>query len=398
VLSYHVALRSGLTLSEWIAPVLWELKCGVAIFFVISGALLYLPYARAMRDGSDLPDWRSYARRRALRILPAYWIAVTVVAIGPFHAGVFGPNAWRYYGLSQIYERQTLLGGIGVAWSLCVEMTFYAVLPLFAWLAARLIGRRRRDDGARVQLALITVAGVGSLVLRGMLAASPTAPVNGALALVALPGLLDWFGIGMALAVLRASVEARDGINGPVGALVRRPGCCVLLGVAVFAAALPLQRSDAFVAWYGLMAHIAIGVACGLLVLSVIAPRPDAADPRRRRLLSHPVLVWGGTISYGIYLWHLPVLELIAPHLEPASRSGSVAAAMVTWLAVVAAAVAAGAASWYAIERPVQHFFASREGGPHRRDMPGCVSEMDVDVHLTLDSLNSSGVAVDHLA
>jgi peptidoglycan/LPS O-acetylase OafA/YrhL len=393
VLSYHVALRSGLTRPGWFAPALWELKCGVAMFFVISGALMYLPYARALREGTGLPDWRNYARRRAMRILPAYWVVVTVVGVGPFHAAVFGPNAWRYYGLSQIYAPQTLLGGLSVAWSLCVEISFYLALPLFAWLAARVVGRRRGGDAARVQLALIAIAGVGSLALRSALSGTLTAPVNGTLALVALPGLLDWFAIGMALAVLRALVEARSASDG--GVLVGRPGRWVLLGLGVFAAALPLQRSDAFVPWYGLLAHIAIGVGCGLLVLSVLAPRPDAA---RRRLLSHPSLAWVGTISYGIYLWHLPVLELIAPHLLPAAGSASVASVALTWLAVVVAAVAVGAASWYLIERPVQRLFASRTGGRRLRNPRGRVSDIDAGVHSTLDPLNSSGVAVDHLA
>jgi hypothetical protein len=56
------------------------------------------------------------------------------------------------------------------------------------------------------------------------------------------------------------------------------------------------------------------------------------------------------------------------------------------------------AASWYLIERPVQRFFASRTGGRHRRNPRGRVSDIDAGVHSTLDPLNSSGVAVDHLA
>ena len=94
-----------------LAPLLWELKGGVAIFFVISGVLLYLPYARAIRDRSALPDWRVYARRRGVRILPAYWVALTAVAIGPFAAGVFGPDVWSYYGLSQIYDPRPFSAG-----------------------------------------------------------------------------------------------------------------------------------------------------------------------------------------------------------------------------------------------------------------------------------------------
>lgn len=394
VVSYHVALRSGLTRSGWFEPVWWELKGGVVIFFVISGALIYLPYARALQAGTNLPDWRSYARRRAVRILPAYWVALTALAVGPFHAGVFGPDAWRYYGLSQIYSPQPLLGGLSVAWSLCAEVTFYMVLPLFAWLAVRLCSGRRGVGTTRVQLALIAAAGLGSLALRCAVAGSPGAPTQGATLMVALPGVLDWFAIGMALAVLRASVEVGRAVGSRLDSLARRPGLCVLLGVAVFAAALPSQQADTFLPWYGPLTHLVLGVASGLLVLSVIAPQP----PGRRRLLFHPLLAWCGTISYGIYLWHLLVLDMLAPHLLPVVPSGSLDRAALTWLVVVAGAVACGAASFYLVERPLQRLFASRARGRGTRRRPGRMAEMDAPVQSTLDPLNSAGVAVDHLA
>jgi peptidoglycan/LPS O-acetylase OafA/YrhL len=396
VLSYHVALASGVTLSGWFAPVGWELKGGVAIFFVISGALLYLPYARALRDASALPDWRTYARRRAIRILPAYWLGLTVVAIGPFHAGVFGPYAWRYYGLSQIYSPQTLFGGLGVAWSLCVEVSFYLFLPVFARLSARFAARRGAGP-ARAQLALIGAAAAGSLVLRAALAGSPSTPTQGMTLMVGLPGLLDWFAIGMSLAVLRASLEGGGVRIRVIDALARRPRRCVLLAVAAFAAALPSQQADTFLPWYGLMTHLAFGAGSGLLVLSVIVPQPTGVPPRRR-VLCHPVLAWIGTVSYGIYLWHLPVLDLIAPHLLPAASRGSLDDAALMWLVVVAGAVACGAASWYLVERPVQRFFGSRKGDRETRQSHGRMAEMDGVVQSTLDPLNSSGVAVDHLA
>lgn len=397
VLSYHVALRDGLTQAHWFAPALWELKAGVAIFFVISGALLYLPYARALSDGRDLPDWRSYACRRAVRILPAYWVAVTAVGVAPLHAGVFGPNAWRYYGLSQIYAPQTLLGGVGVAWSLCVEVTFYLALPLIAASAARLARRRSVGGAAGGQLALIAAIGVGSLALRGALGGSLTAPASGVIA-VTLPGMLDWFAIGMSLAVLRATLEAGGAVIGPIGHLARRRGRCLLLAVAAFLAALVTQGSDAFLPWYGLVPHLAIGVGCGLLVLAVMIPDPGGRRAGPLRVLDHPLLAWVGVVSYGVYLWQLPALELIAPHLLPPAPSGSLDQAALTWLAVTAASLLLGAASWYLIERPAQRFSASRSRARKGQEAPGRVCDTDSGVHSTLDPLNSSGVAVDHLA
>jgi peptidoglycan/LPS O-acetylase OafA/YrhL len=385
VISYHVAWRANPRSSDWFAPVLWELKGGVAIFFVISGALLYLPYARARRDRQALPGWRDYACRRAVRILPAYWVALTAVAVGPFRARVLGAGAVRYYGLSQIYNLQTAFGGLKVAWSLCVEVTFYCLLPVFA-LA---VGKRA---GARRQLGLIGLLGVSSLALRVGLAGSLTASFagHGSTLMVSLPGMLDWFAIGMGLAVLRAELEV-----GRASMWTRlRPGLCALLSLTAFAAVVPMQHQDVVLPWYGLVSHAMLGLGSGLLVLGVIVARPDW----RLRVLSHAPLAWAGTISYGIYLWHLPVLDLIAPYLLPVARAGSLDATALTWLVVVGGAVTCGAASFYLVERPVQRFFGSRKGGQRARRQPGRMAEMDTPVQPTLDPLNSAGVAVDHLA
>jgi peptidoglycan/LPS O-acetylase OafA/YrhL len=276
-------------------------------------------------------------------------------------------------------------------------MSFYLVLPLLAALMARLVGGRRCAGAARVQLLLIGAAGVGSVALRGAMAGSPSVPTQGMSLMVALPGLLDWFAIGMSLAVLRASLEAGGTSFRVIAALARRPAACLLLAVAVFAAALPSQRGDTFLPWYGLLTHLALGLGSGLLVLSVIAPNPVGARARRR-VLCHPLLAWAGTISYGIYLWNVLVGELVAPHLLPAGPSGALDDAALMWLIVVAGALACGAASWYLVERPLQRFFGSRKADKQPRLSPGRKAEMDAAVQSTLDPLNSAGVAVDHLA
>ena len=412
VVSYHVALSGKFAQAGSLAPLLWELKGGVAIFFVISGALLYLPYARALRDGAPLPDWRVYARRRGVRILPAYWIALTVVAIGPFGAGVFGAGVWSYYGLSQIYNPQTVLGGLGVAWSLCVEVSFYALLPLFVWLVARHAGGAGGRAAIRVQLRWIAVAGVASVVLRGALVGSLTAPFydRGETLMVSLPGLLDWFAIGMALAVLRAELEAGRASSFPLAVLARRAGVCMLLAFAAFMIAVPEQHGDIFLPWYGVATHLAIGLGSGLLVLAAIVPGVAGARSWPRRMLASPVAAWVGTISYGIYLWHFPALLLIERAVLPHPASASVASLGLVWLAVVAAAIVLGAASYYLVERPARRLLkrqerrerdrasARREPSVEAVQLPGRPGLDDQAVQARLDGLNSSGVAVDHLA
>lgn len=399
VLTYHVALWGDYGAVRGLAALLWELKGGVAVFFVISGALLYLPYARAIRDRRALPNWRDYAHRRVLRIVPAYWVALTLFVVGPFGA-VLGAGLWRYYAMSQIYTRQLVLTGLGVSWSLCVEVTFYALLPLFAVVAARLVRSRGKGSGVGMQLALIGGTAIASLALRGVEAGSLTAPTlhAGSILMVSLPGLLDWFAIGMALAVLRAELEVGRAANAAIAALARRPAGCVLLAFALFLVALPFQHGDVFLPWYGVVTHVAIGLGSGALLLAVIAPRMTSADGLTTRLLRHPVTAWVGMISYGIYLWHFPVLDLIGPRMSSHPGSAPLSVVVLTWVLVVAGGVAMGAASWYLVERPCQRWFRSRKARRERRDSGGRMDEIDVSVHSTLDPLNPSGVAVDHLA
>jgi peptidoglycan/LPS O-acetylase OafA/YrhL len=396
VLSYHAALFSRFAFAGPLAAVLWELKGGVAIFFVISGAVLYLPHARAIREGKPLPDCRRYAARRAVRILPAYWLVLTAFAIGPFAAGIFGPNLWSYYGLSQIYRRSTLFSGLGVAWSLCVEVTFYALLPLFGHGAARLARRAGSRSVLRTQLLAMALAAAVSIVLRGVLAGSPTAPIGsqGATLVVALPGFLDWFAIGMALAVFAAEWEAGRAGERALVALAARPGWCAGLALGAFALGATAQHGDMFLPWYGLFTHVMLGVGSGLIVLAVIGPDRGRGRAPWLRLLRGAWLGWLGAISYGVYLWHLVALELISPHPE----SRTLFDALLLWLFALAAALLLGAASWYLVERPLQRGLRGYERRLDRARRHGRTPDLDEGVQLVTDRLNPTGVAADHLA
>jgi peptidoglycan/LPS O-acetylase OafA/YrhL len=114
VLTFHVCLVSG-ALSRRVAGDAAAVlgAQGPILFFAISGFLLYRPWI------ASAPSVARYARRRALRILPAYWLALTLLAIYP--GVVLGDDWWRYYLFLQLYSADTVSGGIPVAWTLCVE-------------------------------------------------------------------------------------------------------------------------------------------------------------------------------------------------------------------------------------------------------------------------------------
>src|SRR5438552_10603948 len=137
VLATHAAVFAGVeTSGSRLAPYAARLDAGVAVFFVISGFLLYRPFVRARNRGERQPATGPYAWRRFLRIVPAYWVALTVIALwlgtrGPVFTASGIPH---YFGVAQAYSESTLGGGITQAWSLTVEIAFYAFLPLWAWL------------------------------------------------------------------------------------------------------------------------------------------------------------------------------------------------------------------------------------------------------------------------
>ena len=106
----------------------------MAVFFVLSGFLLYRPFFNAELTDAPRPRIRDFARRRVLRIVPAYWLTLTALAIFPGLVGVFSDHWWRYYGFLQVYSSPPLLRitGIPVAWSLCIEVSLYLALPFYA--------------------------------------------------------------------------------------------------------------------------------------------------------------------------------------------------------------------------------------------------------------------------
>jgi peptidoglycan/LPS O-acetylase OafA/YrhL len=277
-----------------------------------------------------------------------------LTAVGQLH-GVSVGDAWRYIGLAQIYTPSILQQGVPVAWSLDVEVTFYLALPILAWIAARMAHGSARSR-FEPQVALLVALALGSLVLRLMLARSLMAPVAAdhiELA-TALPGMIDWFALGMGLAVLRAAAEV--GRRGPrwLDAIASRPGLCWLIAVALYFVAVPTQGGELFLTKYGVAAHALVGLAAFFLVLPVAAPRQTTANGLVLPFLRSGLLTWLGVISYGIYLWHVSFLKVIDPLL---GVPRGVPAFVGLFGLTAAGAVCLGAASWYLVERSAHRAF-----------------------------------------
>lgn len=320
VVLVHVSLISGFTLREpdTVGPYFARGEAGVYLFFIISGYLLYRPFVAARLDHAPGPGLRSYARRRALRILPAYWVALTILVV------IFDSrrrddissisDVIVYYGFFQIYFKNTVVGGVQQAWSLCTEMSFYVFLPLWALLMRRT--RKARESIERavtiemVGLALLYAVGIVSrwLVVRGF------PPGN-----VALDYRLDWlpmnadlFALGMGLAVVREWAKRRDAPVRQLEAIGRRPGVCWLLAaVSYWAVSTQVHLTltvgaDGTGQW---MLRQLLYAATGffLILPAVFGPQDRGLV---RRFLRSRAMVALGLVSYGVYLWHEGVVDL----------------------------------------------------------------------------------------
>jgi peptidoglycan/LPS O-acetylase OafA/YrhL len=360
ILGTHAAFFAGAYGRPGLAAQLAaRLEVGVSVFFVISGFLLYRPFVAAHLTGLAVPRTWAYTRRRLARIVPAYWLALTVIALATPIAGVgLNAGALRYYLFGQIYDTDTIGYGLTQAWSLCVEITFYAFLPLWAW-GVRFAGRRTEDARSRLRVELVALALLGAFSVLWKVAVLALQDDHGQVLvtpwLISLPAHLDEFAIGMALAVMSVRHGELAGGAGRVWRTVARYPALAWLaaGAAFVTAATGLGISGRFLApmsaWQygGLHALYAVVGAC-LFAPAVIG------DPGRgalRRVLAWAPLPWLGTVSYGIYLWHDAVLNRLSAW---GWGDRVVVHAYVWWPAgALAGAALCAAVSWYALERPL---------------------------------------------
>lgn len=316
-----------------------SLNVGVPIFFVISGFLLYRPFVSARLTGGTAPPFIPYGIRRVMRIVPAYWVALPIVAIVLGEWYVFRPlGIVRYFGFLQIYNQDTIGKGIGQAWTLCVEVTFYAAIPAIAWVFRRVLPVGDRRTTVRWELLglaavyLCSVAwkiGVDRLM-------GPTDPGYFP-ASISLPAQLDTFALGMAMAVVVAALAQGAPVPWVVRVVVDRPWVPILLAAGLF---LVLgQRVWGFGDNWADHEQIRhqLKALIGVLVLAPAVFGAAEGGLVRRAMGWRPVL-WLGLVSYSFYLYHLAAI-LALKDVRPLADLG--------WVAVaVAALIVSTLAAW----------------------------------------------------
>jgi peptidoglycan/LPS O-acetylase OafA/YrhL len=344
---------------------------GVGVFFLLSGFLLTRPFWVAFDAGKPMPSLRTYVMRRAARIVPGYYVALTVSFI--LAAAVFGtvidPEIVRRYlsGLFFVsaFHWSTLfpVEWDGPLWSIGMEVVSYALLPLgvitvFAfreWLAG---WKGRLTFVAVVALALLahwlTVTFVPKETVdvgfdHGSIGGAkywmPEYNVFGFFTVFALGGLTAGLSVLWRGRSVLADIAALAGLG--------------LAAWAMWMSGADPTRPEAF-GWLGIPYDFPVfhlGVALALLALPHSRLLPAITELSPIRYLAK--------VSFGIYVWHFLLLELLRQGL---ARDYGYAGVADTgrWMELTAAsfvlAVAAGTISWYGVEAPALKWMRRHEG------------------------------------
>lgn len=342
----HVGFQTGQAVNGTGRSVLSRLDIGVAVFFVLSGFLLHRPQAVAALAGRPQPPVLPYLWRRALRVLPGYWLAViAALLVLPDNDGVTWLDWMRQLTLTQVYGDGHLLPGLTQMWSLATEVTFYLALPLLGRLAGTTLRSQLRLAGVMVAVGLTWHALIGLDVL----------PLYTGFWIF---NHADWFGLGIALAALSA---ARNPLLEELAA--QAVTCWVGAGALFVIAGTPIAGPydlSLLTTSQDVVRTVLYGGAAVLLLAPATSPR---ATGGLLRVLTSPVPQFLGRISYGVFLLHLVVLSVALDGLDIAPFTGHfwrVAALVVPVSLVVAWA------SLRAVEEPALRLKRWGPGAPRR--------------------------------
>jgi peptidoglycan/LPS O-acetylase OafA/YrhL len=350
-----------------------RLDGAIAIFFFLSGFLLYRPMIAHRGGGPSSPTVGAYAWRRFLRVYPAYWVALTALAIFPGLVGVFSDKWYTFYSLGFYLDyadaSKACIGdsgfhcGLPQSWTLTVEMTFYLMLPAYALLTAWLARGRSVRSWMRSELLLIAVFSAASVLVGAFL---PSVRDASWFRFSFLAHFL-WLGLGLAAAVVSVAYhDRRQGLPRWLRLAADNPGACWGLALAIWLVeVLTIVPTPFTVAPFGpggyIVLHLVQAVVAVLVLIPVFFGNPNFGVPAR--FLGHPLMLWLGVLSYGLYLWSVTVTVDLG--------IGGAEAGFLTVLALTfLIAVPLAALTYYLIERPLmvlkyrspREVFASRRG------------------------------------
>ncbi len=321
-------------------PGFWAGYLGVDVFFVLSGFLITSLLIGEMQ-GSSRIALGAFWSRRARRLLPALAVLLLVVALVTWLIATFSERAslrgdliasisyvanWRLIDTSSYFANTGLESPLQHTWSLAIEEQFYLVWPLLLAGVATVFARARAGVG------MLAVAGI---ITSTIVMASVFSPDAVERAYMGTDARLFEPLVGALGAVLVATPRVRAWIE-----RFARP--MIALGLVGILAGLLTLRPGVAPYFYG------GALAFSLATLLVVAPLWVGRAGWVERSLGWGPVAWIGVISYGIYLWHWPLIRWLGVRDATGTRR------VLLGVAAVGLTVAVSAMSYYLVERPIR--------------------------------------------
>jgi peptidoglycan/LPS O-acetylase OafA/YrhL len=326
------------------------MRVSIYVFFALSGYLISRPFLAAYTVGASRPSIRDYAANRALRIVPAFWVVMALY--------LSWDQAWKAggadgvlaaLGFAQTFDT-TRAAVLPQAWTLDLEVSFYALIGVLGWLSGSPLGRAARGCRRRMLFVLATIvtAYVGSLFLKHLAGR----PIDNSYDIAQ---YLFAFLPGVALAAVEPAL-ARRLRQSPYGGWWARGALALALALLAAEVYAPARLHGLHLLLASLGTSALVGAALAL----------QWATGRCWRALGSRPLRWLGVRSYGIYLIHLGLIG----HLL--ARLGGHAPGVTFLLLVGATGLLSAALAdllWRFVERPALWLRRTRvEGAPISRN------------------------------
>ena len=334
---------------------------GVDIFFVLSGFVITLAALRGYAATEDKGAFRKqFALARLARIAPLHYLTCAVYLT--LFARPLLTNARRaaaHIAAHALFVHnltpQMLSSINGVNWSLAVELELYLIVMLLAgWLS------RVRPGSVLACTLPVAWCWRAFAFVQGLGRAPAPVHITWYYTTNVL-GNADFFGVGAALALVAASKGATR-----ARCLFDRPAACAGLGAAVLAASFRVLAPRAGAYWdlwpMVVFFRTSTAIGWGLLIAAACGVPP--------RALRHPAaapLLYIGTISYGVYLWHMMIVLAL-------QNAGTFARPGLTAVLALAGSFAAAALSWHLFEQPclkIIRWWAPGGGGKAKAEEAG---------------------------
>lgn len=313
---------------------------GVTLFFVLSGFLLFMPYARALLFKTRWPLARVYYLRRVLRIVPGYYISLFLIIL-LFHPEYFHQDHFKDLALFLTFfmdsSQSTFRQINGPFWTLATEWQFYMILPLlalaFAFVVKRVPMQRRLQAVTLCMMSLI----LWGLFVRYCGFYYRQNPTETFLVPRSVLNVILFFSFGITgkytedfavgMFVSLCYIYAQHPSSGEkLHTVARRLSLWLWRGgivILVFSAMWHFNHEmqgwpflNGLYPYYDWLSEMLLAIGYGACIAAILFG-PAAL----KRPFAWPLLRWIGLISYSLYIWHLPLIVVFRDHVLPSIHS-----------------------------------------------------------------------------